>query len=56
MGIGDDCVVDPTLRVRGLQNLWIADASVVPDAVSANLNAVSILIGAKLGQQLARAG
>jgi choline dehydrogenase len=52
MGTGEDAVVGPDLRVRGLQNLWIADASVVPDAISANLNAVSILIGAKLGKRL----
>ena len=50
-------VVTPDLRVHGMENLWIADASIVPDAISANLNAPSIMIGTKLGKQLAaRAG
>jgi choline dehydrogenase-like flavoprotein len=53
MGMGPDAVVDPRLRVRGMQNLWIADASIMPHHISADTNATSMLIGAKLGQQLA---
>jgi len=53
MGTGADSVVGPDMRVHGLENLWIADASIVPDAISANLNAPSMMIGTKLGQQLA---
>jgi choline dehydrogenase len=45
MGSGTDAVVDAELRVRGVQGLRIADASVMPTIPSANTNAPSILIG-----------
>lgn len=53
MGIDEDAVVGPDLRVRGVDNLWVADASVMPDLISGNTNAVCIMIGRKLGKQLA---
>ena len=56
MGVDADAVVDPELRVRGTENLWIADASIMPDAISANLNAPCMMIGAKLGRQLVAKG
>lgn len=43
--IGD--VVDPSLRVFGVNGLRVADASVMPDIISGNTNAASIMIGEK---------
>jgi choline dehydrogenase len=45
--IGQDAlsVVDPALRVHQLEGLRIADASVMPNVISGNLNAVCIMIG-----------
>ena len=50
MGPGEDDVVDPKLKLKGLDNLWIADASIMPRIVSGNTNAPSIMIGERCAE------
>ena len=52
MGEDKTSVVDQDLRVHGIQNLRVIDASVMPDIVSANLNATTIMIAEKAYDQI----
>ena len=46
-------VVDPCLRMIGVKNLRVADASVMPNIISGNTNAASIMIGEKAAEMIA---
>jgi choline dehydrogenase len=47
MGSDAQAVVDPELRLRGVDRLRVIDASVMPEMVSTNTNAAAIMIGEK---------
>ena len=47
MGSDPEAVVDPELRVRGVESLRVADASVMPSIPGGNTNAPAIMIGEK---------
>jgi choline dehydrogenase len=52
MGADEDAVTDTQLKVRGIEGLRVADASVMPRIIGGNTNAPAIMIGEKAADLL----
>jgi len=55
MGSDAGAVLDPELRVRGVEGLRVADCSVMPSLIGGNTNAPAIMIGERAAEFMRRA-
>lgn len=54
MGKGADAVCDPTLRVRGVDRLWVCDASVMPTVPRGHPHAAVVMVARRGAEMIAR--
>jgi len=52
MGMQPDSVLDPELKVRGIEGLRVVDASAMPDIVSAHINACVLMLAEKASDMI----
>ncbi len=52
MGSDADAVIDPRLRVRGVDGLWVVDCSIMPTLVSGNTHVPAVMIGEKASDMI----
>jgi choline dehydrogenase-like flavoprotein len=52
IGIGPEAVLDPEMRVRGIEALRVVDASAMPDLVSAHINACVLMMAEKASDMI----
>jgi len=52
MGVDKDAVVDPDLKVHGIEGLRVADASVFPMLIGGNTNAPAVMVGERAADKL----
>ena len=50
MGVDNKAVVDQKLKVHGVENLRVVDASVMPEITSGNLNAPTLMIAERASE------
>jgi choline dehydrogenase-like flavoprotein len=50
MGVDERAVVDPELKVRGIDGLRVADASIMPSVTGGNTNAPAMMIGERCAE------
>lgn len=52
MGTGPDCVLDPDMKVRGIENLRVVDGSAMPDLTSAHINSAILMMAEKASDMI----
>jgi choline dehydrogenase-like flavoprotein len=52
MGVGEDAVVTPDLKVKGIDGLRVADASIFPKLIGGNTNAPVVMVAEKAADMI----